>query len=650
MPRLKLKSIKIRNWGMVHGAELSFPEKGLVLVVGSNFQDSAGKLHSVGAGKSLLGEALGRALVGVPGRYANLSNYASDKKANKNMYVQVETTLDDKPLLVEMGYKCSELSKTGEGFRFTYGDQSPIQRAHLEETRTELEGILKINPGLAEWTVFVDGDKLKFNKLSEKKSVELLMSALSQPPWTQYHENSSRILANFKRSLEETQVNHQEAKNTAARAAREHKEAEDKLQEARKAFDDARTRADEVIAGLRKQLEKIQAEDERIRLQMGEIQKRIKKVEEDGAAEFKALDGQRLKLKSDVAVIQKEKEDHISSRATANLAWNSANGVLAEMKAVPKNCPTCSKPWDKSHSEEELNKQREAVNDKLKRLNLVKDKLADCTRRLQEKQSEMAEVEQRIRNQNIRERVKKLSREYEDCEGEISSLNRKAKRLEGEIAEADKGPSRSGVDKAEAVVQERARLITEAEERAKATARNLSEAEQAVTVVQYWHEAYGPTGIPNMILRDTIQPLNDISRRLSNLMTGGTIQISYDTKRELLSGKERAELVIKVDNILGSKKLEGSSKGEGGLTNLIVAETLSEVGAISSRIGWKWMDEVVNSQDQVVRRNIYNYLKEQAESRDTLIFIVDHHQEASSYADHILVATKTIDGTTFSWA
>jgi DNA repair exonuclease SbcCD ATPase subunit len=144
-----------------------------------------------------------------------------------------------------------------------------------------------------------------------------------------------------------------------------------------------------------------------------------------------------------------------------------------------------------------------------------------------------------------------------------------------------------------------------------------------------------------MVLKDAIQPLNREARRVSSMMTGNTIEVVYGTRRELASGQEKAELVIEVNNTLGSKELAGSSKGESGLTNLIIAETLAEVGQVSRRIGFKWLDEVLPHQDQTVCKSIYSHLRELANQLGILIFLVDHNPTAANYADHMLVVEKS---------
>ena len=73
MAQLKLKSIRIRNWAKIKESVIEFPDKGLVLVTGSNLA-SGGKMDSIGSGKTSLGEAISRALVGISGRSSKLGD------------------------------------------------------------------------------------------------------------------------------------------------------------------------------------------------------------------------------------------------------------------------------------------------------------------------------------------------------------------------------------------------------------------------------------------------------------------------------------------------------------------------------------------------------------------------------------------------
>jgi hypothetical protein len=146
------------------------------------------------------GEAIARCLLGVDGRFTSAGAYSHDE-VNEDTYVKLETELDGKPLVVELGYKCPELSKTGESLRFKFGE-AEIWRDRIRATREELNKITTITPELAQWTVFLDGEKLSFRSLSQRDSVDLLMTALQQPPWSQYHERSKLVVGRFNRDLQ----------------------------------------------------------------------------------------------------------------------------------------------------------------------------------------------------------------------------------------------------------------------------------------------------------------------------------------------------------------------------------------------------------------------------------------------------------------
>lgn len=648
MADLTLKRIKIRNWTTIRNAEVEFPASGLVLVTGSNLA-SGGKMESVGSGKTALGEALCRTLCGVAGRYATYGHYSSNQKGNT--YLAVEALLGGKPLLIESGYKCPEISSSGEGLRYSLDGAAAVERGHLRETRDELTTLVRMPPDLATWSVYIDGDKLKFDSLSEKTSVDLLMTALAQPPWTAYHANVAKMVTGARQNVAVQETAHATAKSNqvilldqVASARRMVKDEEDRVAE-------ASAQLASKMATLRKQsvaaVTAITAEEKK----MSAIKKDLTRIENESAAEHHQLEIRANELNEALRLINDEHDERHDTFVRAKSDWNAEKGVLREMKAVPKDCPTCSKPWDKVHSHEALAAQEVRVANKDDVMQAAdKAKQATQERRVS-KTTQLNEV-------NLKRRkltsdtgdTKDLSLQYEDCETEVRRQRRLQQQADVALAQLEgSGVDKSALARTQAVLEERQGRVAAGEKAVAESAEQLMQFQETLKVLAYWLEAFGPTGIPNMVLRDSIQPLNDVARRISNLLTGGSVQIKFSTSRELASGREKAELVTTVENKLGASRAEGSSKGESGLINLIVAETLSEVGCVSNRIGFRWYDEILVSQDATVRRSILAYLKDTARRLGILVFVVDHHMEASSYADHVLVAEKTDKGTTFHW-
>jgi DNA repair exonuclease SbcCD ATPase subunit len=646
MPDLKLKQIEIRNFLTARETTVQFPDSGLVLVRGYN-KAAGGKFRSVGSGKTLLGEALSRTLLGVRGRYSEVGHFSRDGKGDT--FVKLDCDFRGKPLQVELGFKCSELSKTGEGFRFTVDGQQ-VWRDKIHNTREELSKILSITPELAGWTVYIDGDLLEFNNLSQKSSVDLLMSALSQPPWTDYHKKASETVSKFRHDLAKDEAANEEVKNQVAESTTDLEHALRAVQAEDKAFKAQTTSWDRETSNINTALEREfslldQTEAEKVALKA-----EMKVLESKDAELAHQVEMQRNALQDQLD--EKRTELTLSSSVSAKIEGKieRLNEDLEKMQSVPKNCPKCGKPWEAGHSEMEIIELKREISALTGSLQLSDAKTSKIEAAIKELDASVRKLHVELKALTQQSPFKACSLKYERLEQIAKASNKKINDLQITLESMKAGPDRSKLADATSLVEERKRIVAKNKKRLTESAGRLQQTTEAFAVASYWQEAFSPNGIPNMILREAVQPLNDTARRISNLMTGGTIQIVYDTKRELATGNEKAELIVRVENKLGAKRLEGNSKGEGGISNLIIAETLSEVGRVSSRIGYRWYDEVTAlNQDDVVRRSILAYMRETAQRLGILIFIVSHHDDVANYADHVLVAEKGEAGTVFYW-
>lgn len=644
MAALKLKSLAIRNWLKIRQAEITFPSQGLVLVAGSN-RASNGAMESVGAGKTSVGEAICRALFGITGRYSNAGYFSTDEQGDS--LVTVKADLNGDPLVVEYGYKCQELSKTGEGLRFNLKGQE-IWRNHIRNTRDELAATINVLPELAAWTIFLDGEKINFDNLPQRQAVDLLMAALGQPPWTRFHEQARKALSEFKQSSSEARALHQSAETSLETAREDLGEAQRELEEAKVGHDAAEHERKQQLSETEAKLAVLAKEMTTLEGEKVKISKRLKKIEDEKAEKYQQLEVRRGKLAAERAKTNRARETALLERNGKKGELTRLNGVLEEMLAVPTNCPTCGAAWDRQHKAVELDYQRDKIVAAKKAFNEAQTHFTEAdaadTAAIKAETANSAELD----GLRVDTTVRELSRSYKDVvESKIPAKAEAKANLERRKASLERPTG--GLEALRAKVDERGRLANLAAGKVSETAGNLAEAEAAENVVSYWAEAFSPTGIPNMVLEQAIPPLNEVSRRLSNQLSRGTIAVSYTTNTITSSGADKSELAIKVDNTLGSRRLQGNSKGEAGLANLIVAETLAEVGGVANRVGFQWMDEVVKTQDAIVRQAVFSYLREKARRLGILIFIVDHAPEAANYADHVLLVEKFETETRLSW-
>ena len=644
MSQFKLRKIYLRNWMTVREQEIEFPSHGLVFVSGV---DESTQFESIGSGKTSLGEALCIAVCGIRGRYASLGHYSTNEKGNT--LVKVEGQFQDKDLTIEMGYKYKELSKTGEGLRFTLGG-TPIARSHVDLTRDELGQTLGITPEVALWSVYVDGDRLDFSSLSQTQAVELMMAALGQPSWSTYYDKAKKTLTELKSDVAAKSSSRETLLELIETTKQGIIKAGETLERERVTFESQKEVMATKLAMDQSKLADVQEKIAQRALDRKDIKAKIKKIEDSLADQNKAMEIEEMRLRNEKAIILQEKKPLAQLESQSSNEHYRSDLDLKSLKLKPKECPTCKKPWDKGPSESDIEKATTKVTESFEKLKEIRSKIEEITLREEYKQEEIDEHQKKQRQLNVKDQVKGFSNELDALDRLDHKAASDCTTLSVQIALLSKGPSDAGVVKAQSVLDSKQASLVEYEEKLATATVELEENQQLCKVVEYWSGAFNSSGIPNMVLSRSVDPLNQVSMALSHRMSGGTLGISYETTKELSSGAEKNCLNIRVKNSRGASRVSGNSKGESGLTNLIVAETITEVGRVSSRIGFRWYDEVVNSQDPKVRRCILSYLKETAQRLGILIFVVDHHPEVSNYADHVLRATKSKEGvTTFSW-
>jgi len=616
--------------------DLEFPDSGIVMVTGVNTA-SGGALQSVGSGKTGFGEAISRALFGVQGRFDHLKRFSCDKKGD--CYVRVEALWLEKPLVVEMGYQCKELNPKSEALRFTY-DGKAVERGTIVQTREELTKLLGVSPLLASWTVFLDGDKLKFDKMVQAESVDLVMSALRQPPWTQYHEKTKTAMSKFRQTLAKDEATHEQARERVGEAAEDLQSAKERLQEAQEDYREAKEQHDDAVKTQQTRLNACNQAIAEAKTEQKKLEDQMAKLEQDKAAEHHQLEIKLRESDERIRVLKAKVKPLQEATSLASTTLTQKRMAFENYRDAARVCPTCKQATGQKLDEKRLGSLKDERDTALMAHEAARTAQATLDEKLEDAEQARTTVQESINKLGVKFGITKLSRQHEDLQETLDDSLKEAHRIEVQMASMSKGPSDSAVKVAENSCAERKTAHAKAQEGLKAAAEGLAVAQATLKVMDYWNVAFSPYGIPNMVLREALAPLNAEARRISTTMTGGTIEVVYSTTRELASGMEKAQLNIEVNNLLGSQDLAGSSKGECGLTNFIISETLCNVGQVARRVGYQWLDEVLPHQDPKVCHAIYSYLKEKANSLGILIFMVDHNPLVANYADHFLVVEK----------
>jgi DNA repair exonuclease SbcCD ATPase subunit len=638
MANLNIRGIAIRNWATITTAELEFPEYGLVLVLGNNVV-SEGHLDSSGAGKTNFGAALSKAVMGLPEK--PLVKFSRRPQRN-DTYVRVVAELQGRPFDIEIGYRCKELSRTGEGIRFTRAGTA-VSRPHISLTKEELAKVTGIASNLAQWTIWVDGDKIQFDELPQAKAVDLLMTTLHQPPWLAATKRSREVLDHFSGKHNILSSNADSTREKVSESAGEVEQAMATLTAATARYDtdvaehQARVDAAESYIRLhRKRLEAIEAGQRN-------ITKKLKQIEESKAERHKAIESSKVEIDGNLLKVQEEIQGLVKAHTTRQNARASEETLLNR----PKVCPTCQRDWVMP------TEQFESLQKKVGELRQAEDsaKAALDKARLREKalRGTQAGLNQQASELNADRPTRRLSKAHQKLGLIAGEIAADVRQLEQRLRGLAVPPDRSKVVEAETRLADKRAEQLRLQEGLSRMSGELSESEQMISVIKYWVGAFGAAGVSNMVLREAIGPLNEIARRVSHAMTCGMLEISFSTQRELATGEDKDELVVNIKNVFGSDDLDMSSKGERMLANLIIAETLSELSQASSLVNFSWYDEVARGLPPHVRAVLYQYLKEKAERGRQLIFVVDHNNESAAFANYVLMAEKTSAGTQLRW-
>jgi DNA repair exonuclease SbcCD ATPase subunit len=646
---VNLKRIYVRNFETIKETEVDFPTSGLCLVIGLNKTKSS--VDSIGSGKTALGEAISRTLLGVRGRYkgAKLGAYSADHCGNKNTLIELTCELNGKELKVWSAYRCKDFSTTGEALRFAY-DGTTVERGTIDETREELNKLIGVKSTVAENTVFVDGARLNFNDMSETELVDLFLSSLSPTDWTAAQRKTKSTIAETEEEYHHLNGQFEASTRIISQAKDELSDLEDELPSISKRIEQLRNDQQTRVATAAKKVEDAKKAIEKTKARMAETKAELKKLEKTKAEEFANNELELSRARSEISEVTREVDSVNRAVGAAKKALSTARSARDNLEE-PTTCPTCGKPWDKKHGEAALRKADEDVKIKSDELKKLQDTLEKIESKRDRMESDFRQLQSKLRSSSVSKKISELSESYEDdekaLEDQTDDLSTLERQLTRESAPVDETPLKVAHEKIKGVKTR----INKLQEEIDAHSAKATELSTTLAVLNYWHKAFGPTGLPNMILGDAMGYINHVSANVSGILTGGLLEINYSNTKVLASNAERPELMINVKNPTGATRFLGSSKGEAGISNLIIAETLNEIGRIWHRVGYRWLDEAVNSQDRMIRGAVYGYIRSQAQKRGILTFVVDHNQDVESHADHVLIAEKSKDGfTTYRWA
>jgi len=148
---------------------------------------------------------------------------------------------------------------------------------------------------------------------------------------------------------------------------------------------------------------------------------------------------------------------------------------------------------------------------------------------------------------------------------------------------------------------------------------------------------FSPTGIPSMLIDDSIPFINETVSKYLEQISGGRYIVSFDTVRETKGGDLRDKIAI---NVLDTTTLASSrAKLSGGQTRIIDIATILTLSSLQSvmkdvKINLLLFDEIFDSLDDNNITYVARVLKNAAS--DKAIFIISHRHIDLIEADEVI--------------
>lgn len=143
-----------------------------------------------------------------------------------------------------------------------------------------------------------------------------------------------------------------------------------------------------------------------------------------------------------------------------------------------------------------------------------------------------------------------------------------------------------------------------------------------ISILSFWNNAFGDSGIKSILLDEAIPILNDFALKLSSKTQN--IRVSFDSQKILKSGDMRNKFEIRVDNTKNLSELSELSAGETRLANIIVLLSLRHLLEVMSgkSINILLLDEILDSLDEDNAMLAIEMIKEL--SSDYCVMLISH--------------------------
>jgi len=294
--------------------------------------------------------------------------------------------------------------------------------------------------------------------------------------------------------------------------------------------------------------------------------------------EQEVTDDVKNRLIEKTETLQKEidqKEDQINDlelkKSIANKKFQQIKQEL-DNKKDDINLEKTKLASDEETQKNNVDKRLKSLIDKVSSLVIeqqdnIANRKNDAQRDLKEKEKELQE--QKADQERIKEEIDKI-------EDTISSLEYDIKNLISQLEREEKAE----FDETQLDFYNNRKQVLEAS--IKETEEELQDLENQISMHEFWKIGFSATGIPSMLIDDSIPFMNEKISEYLDLITNGRYIVSFDTLDETKSGEFRDKISVNV--IDTETKANSRVQLSGGQTRIIDIATILTLGDLQANI------------------------------------------------------------------
>lgn len=622
--------------------------QGLVLIEGENKDSQAA--DSNGAGKSTLFEALVWCIWGKTVR-GQTGDAVVNRKVGKNCSAFLEFEYDGVSYTILRCRKHEQKKNSLEFWCFAGNTSQDLTQGTMALTQEQIERVLGIDYGtFIRGPMMPQGSFKKFSEMTDSEVKQVLEQALQIEQLAEAQRNAKQAISEVKlkqanlTSLmgakvmdleyaksrivkyqqEDQEWEHSKARRLGGIAAeiKEQQEKRKKALEAATVLMGAGTDIDGAIEVLKQSVEDAQATVKEVQAMYNELHKKWEDKEE---AHMMNVD---LPIKGRQSAAERQR-DELHKR-------------IKKIEKLQGDCPTCERPIDASMKSAALSTlQQNELQPVLDELKAIKQELRQAY--AVEKDIKVKRDESLTRAQSFvvgaQTKVEVFQRQVAEAEkarSAVALIDDSIEKYQDMLAK-----ERQGVSPFKEMISNEQEEVVNQTKAIRRIRAQLGSCELNLKHLEFWEYGFGNKGLKSLILESVTPFMNQRGAHYAQQLSGGEIDIVFNTQTVLKSGEVREQFSVQVINENGADTYAGNSGGEKGRADLGINFVVSDVVSSRARKAFpqRFFDEPFEGLDESGVDAVMALLADMAVDAGS-IFVITHQPGLKGLFDTTLTMVK----------